>query len=153
MSATIFNIQKLYILSTYWIFMFLWFSEKVIIIVASIICDFIAETSCVYCAVRTESLTIIQVNFRLFSPTAQAISRRPVTAEARLWFRVRPREICGGQNDNGTGFSPISNISARSPYLSSSTRCCYQMDKGRSLGTFHKSMLFENRWALVRKEL
>jgi len=50
------------------------------IIVASFICDFIAETLCVYCAVRTESLTIIQVNFCLFSPTAQAISRRPVTA-------------------------------------------------------------------------
>ena len=42
------------------------------IIVAPNICGFIAETLCVYCAVRTESLTIIQVNFRLFSPMAQA---------------------------------------------------------------------------------
>ena len=48
------------------------------------ICGFIAETLCVFCAVIMESLTIIQVNFRLSSPMAQAISRRPVTAETRL---------------------------------------------------------------------
>jgi len=53
-----------------------------------------------------ESLTIIQVNFRLSSPMAQAISRRPVTAETRLWSRVRPREICGGKNDIGTDLFP-----------------------------------------------
>ena len=54
------------------------------IILALIICGFIAETFCVYCAVRRKSLTIIQVNFRLFSPVAQAISRRLFPAEARL---------------------------------------------------------------------
>jgi hypothetical protein len=32
---------------------------------------------------------------------AQAVSRRPLTAEAR----VSPRGICGGQNGTGTGFS------------------------------------------------
>jgi hypothetical protein len=54
------------------------------IILAIILCGFIVETLCVYCAVMTESLTIIQVNFRLFGPMARAISLRPVTTEARL---------------------------------------------------------------------
>jgi hypothetical protein len=54
------------------------------IILELFICGFIAETFCVYCAIRTKSLTIIQFNFRLFSPMAQAISRRVFTAEARL---------------------------------------------------------------------
>jgi hypothetical protein len=40
---------------------------------------------------------------------AQAISRRPLTAEARIRFRVGPYGICGGQSGTGTGFSP--NIS------------------------------------------
>ena len=30
----------------------------------------------------------------------------PLTAEARLQFRASPCEICDGQGDTGTGFSP-----------------------------------------------
>jgi hypothetical protein len=37
---------------------------------------------------------------------AQAVSRRPLTAEARVRSRVSPCEICGGQSGTGTGFSP-----------------------------------------------
>jgi hypothetical protein len=37
---------------------------------------------------------------------AQAVSRRPVTAEARVRSRVSPCEICGGQSGTGTGFPP-----------------------------------------------
>jgi hypothetical protein len=41
---------------------------------------------------------------------AQAVSRRPVTAEARVRSWVGPRGICGGQSDTGTGFSPINSV-------------------------------------------
>jgi hypothetical protein len=37
---------------------------------------------------------------------AQAISRRPLTAEAQVQSRVIPCGICGGQSGTGTGFSP-----------------------------------------------
>jgi hypothetical protein len=35
---------------------------------------------------------------------AQAVSRRPVTAEARVRTPVSPCGICGGQSGTGTGF-------------------------------------------------
>jgi hypothetical protein len=37
---------------------------------------------------------------------AQAVSRRPLIAEARVRSRVSPCEICGGQSGTGTCFSP-----------------------------------------------
>jgi hypothetical protein len=35
---------------------------------------------------------------------AQVVSRRPLTAEARVRSLVNPCEICGGQSGTGTGF-------------------------------------------------
>jgi len=43
---------------------------------------------------------------------AQAVSRRPLTVEGQVRFRVNAREICDGQIGTGTGFS-MSNSSAR----------------------------------------
>jgi hypothetical protein len=37
---------------------------------------------------------------------AQAVSRRPLTSEARVRSRVSSCGICGGQSGNGTGFPP-----------------------------------------------
>jgi hypothetical protein len=37
---------------------------------------------------------------------AQAISRRPLTAEAWVRTYISPYGICGGQSGNGTGFFP-----------------------------------------------
>jgi hypothetical protein len=41
---------------------------------------------------------------------AQVVSRRPLTAEARVRARVNARGICGGQSGTGTGFSPSSSV-------------------------------------------
>jgi hypothetical protein len=41
---------------------------------------------------------------------AQAVSRRPLTAEARVRARVGLRGICGGQSGTGTGFSPSTSV-------------------------------------------
>jgi hypothetical protein len=41
---------------------------------------------------------------------AQVVSRRPLTAEARVRAPVNPCGICGGQSGTGTGFSPSSTI-------------------------------------------
>jgi hypothetical protein len=37
---------------------------------------------------------------------AQVVSRRPLTAEARVCAPVNPYGICGEQSETGTGFSP-----------------------------------------------
>jgi hypothetical protein len=41
---------------------------------------------------------------------AQAVSRRPVTAEARVRAPVTPRGVCGRQSGVGTGFPPSSLV-------------------------------------------
>jgi hypothetical protein len=41
---------------------------------------------------------------------AQAVSRRPTTAEARVLSRVSQCGICGGQSGIGTGFSPCTSV-------------------------------------------
>jgi hypothetical protein len=41
---------------------------------------------------------------------AQVVSRRPLTAEARVRARVNTCGICDGQSGTGTGFSPSSSV-------------------------------------------
>jgi hypothetical protein len=40
----------------------------------------------------------------------QVVSRRLLTAEARVHARVNPSGICGEQSGTGTGFSPSSSV-------------------------------------------
>jgi hypothetical protein len=49
---------------------------------------------------------------------AQAVSRRPLTAEARVRGQVSPCGICGGQSGTGIDCSPRSSVS---PYQYQST--------------------------------
>jgi hypothetical protein len=41
---------------------------------------------------------------------AQAVSRRPLTAEVRVLSQVFPCGIYGRQNGSGTGFSPVTSV-------------------------------------------
>jgi len=64
-----------------------------------------------------------------WSAMAQAVSPRPVTAEARVRSQDSPFVIHGLNNDTGTGFSPGTSVfccryhSTSAPYLTLST-CC-----------------------------
>jgi hypothetical protein len=42
---------------------------------------------------------------------AQVVSRRPLTAEARVRFRVSPCGFCGGHTGTGIGFPPVLRFS------------------------------------------
>ena len=89
---------------------FVWISEQTAIISLYNInwLVFITETQCVYCAVRTGYLCIIQVSFRsLRSPaTAHAVIRRTVTAGAWVRSQLSSCGICGWQIVKRTGFCP-----------------------------------------------
>jgi hypothetical protein len=52
---------------------------------------------------------------------AQAINRRPLTAEARVRSRVSPCGIFGGQSGTGTGFPP-STLAFPCQFLSTGAR-------------------------------
>jgi hypothetical protein len=47
---------------------------------------------------------------------AQAVSRRHLTAEARIRAPISPYGICGGQSGTGTGFTLSMSFHRRSPY-------------------------------------
>jgi hypothetical protein len=49
-------------------------------------------------------------NFTIDRAMAQAVSLRPLTAEARVRSRVGPCGICGGQSGTGTGFSSSTSV-------------------------------------------
>jgi len=72
---------------------------------------------------------------------AQAVSRRPFTAEIRVRSQFIPGEICGTE----TGFSPSTSAlpcqyhSTSAAYSSSSTRCSYQKDKRTKTGNIPES--------------
>ena len=103
---------------------------------------FLVDTGSVYRVVGTALLYTIETN------VSPQVSRRPVTAGARVRSHVRPCEICGAQSDTGTGLSPSTSVfpcqyhSTNAPYSSSSTCCSYQKDKQKKSGNLLKCSAF-----------
>ena len=85
------------------------------------------------CAVGQSSLNTIQVIYD--RSMTQEVSRRSLTAEARVLSQASPCEICDEQSVTGTGFSPSTSVFSReynftsTPYSPSPTSCSYQKDK------------------------
>jgi hypothetical protein len=76
---------------------------------------------------------------------AQAVIRRPPTAEVRARSQVSPCEICGGHRGTVTGFSPRTSVfpcqyhAIIFPHSSSSACCSYRQYKRAKSGKFPKS--------------
>ena len=76
---------------------------------------------------------------------AQAVGRRPRTAEARVRFQADPCEICGGQRAPGQVFlpelllSPVSVIPAALHILLHCKATCIRRTNGWTPGTFQQS--------------
>jgi hypothetical protein len=70
-----------------------------------------------YVVVLTYLLFLLRLAFHLLKTVgsrgramAQVVSRRPLTAEARVRAPVNPCGICGEQSGTGAGFSPSSSV-------------------------------------------
>ena len=91
---------------------FVWVSEQTAIISLYNInwLVFIIETKSVYCAVRTEFLSIIRFSFFWNVGMAQTVSRGLLLRKGGLcasYVRVR---FCGLLSATGTGFSPSTSV-------------------------------------------
>ena len=90
---------------------------------------------------------------------AQAVSLRPLTAEAQFRLQFRPCEIRGGQSGNGTRFCPSTSVFLRQYHstnasCSSSSACCpYLKDKRDSWRTFRRQMLFRKSGSIEYKSI
>ena len=90
---------------------------------------------------------------------SDAVSRLPVTKEARLRSYVSLLEVCGGQSGAETGFSPkfrLSSINIIPPMRHSHLQLHVALTRRtnvRILGAFGKQCSFGNRGALDRKVL
>ena len=76
----------------------------------------------------------------------QAVTRRPLSVEARVPSQISECEICGAQSGTKTGFpptawfSPCHYHSTNAPYSSPSTCRPYQKDKRARPGNLPKNL-------------
>jgi hypothetical protein len=107
---------------------------------------FIIETECVYCAVRATYLNTIRVNLGLYRATIQAVSRRPVTAKARVLSQVTSMRFGFDKVALGQDFLSSTSVfschyhSTNAPHSSSSTCRSYWKDKRTKTGYLLKNV-------------
>ena len=68
---------------------------------------FITDIKCVYCAVRTLSLTIFHDHFRNLKIVVQAAGQHPLTAKGRVRSQASPCEIWVGQSGTAIIFIQV----------------------------------------------
>ena len=116
---------------------------------------FIIETMCVYCAVRTDLVNILHVNFSLYD-LGMAQGSAAGLSQRRSGFD--PCEICRGQNGNENLFSPqyfdfrCQYHSNSAPHSSSCTCCSYRKDERVKPGNLPKNNVISeiaNQWAAI----
>ena len=140
--------------SVFMCFVWIWEQTAIISLYSINWLVFITETECVYCAVWTGYLSIVQVNLK--SLIAEAVSRRPLTAGAQVRSQASTHEICGRHGGTGTDFSPgtsVPPVSTIPPTLHTHLHlhdAVTRRTNGRSLGIFIKQWFFWNRGALDR---
>jgi hypothetical protein len=106
-----------------------------------------SETESVYCALRSEYLNTVQINFH-GRAVALTVNRQLLTPGARIRSQASSCEIYAGQSGTGTRFPPTTSVfpfqchSTSTPYTYSSTRRSYQKDKRPNPGNLPKAMLF-----------
>ena len=146
-----FNIQQFYFLPTHTVFMcsvWIWEQRAIISLYNINWLVSITQTQCVYCAVRTGYLNIIYVNchpwprllVRGFSP--QKLGFDPISIH--VIFMLNTVTL-------GQGFLPVlllSPVSILPPVLNIHLHLpavVTRRTNGRSLGTFHKAVLFRKK--------
>jgi len=115
----------------------------------------------VFCEVRIKSLlSLRKTKVSNWPRHAQAVSRRPLTAEDRGRSQVSPCEFSGSQSGTGTGFSPSTWVSScQDPppmfhiHLQLKGYVSVTRTNGRSLGAFQNTCSFGNRVAIRRRVL
>jgi len=96
-----FNVHKFYVLPTLCVFMcFVWISEQTAIISLYNInwLVFITDEECVYCAVRSDPLSIIQVDFHLESPVVTICTTSLTLTNSTFCPHTVFMFLCGSEN-------------------------------------------------------
>ena len=140
----------------------MWFLERRIFLCTAFLFNFITEVECVYCAVRTESLTTLKVHF-VFKGRAVArpFSCVPFNVDAWVRYHVNLSKICGEQVVVGQLFLQVLVFSRWYHFTNthySSTSTCNNLllpegKRGEALQPSIKRYYFGNRGALDIKVL
>ena len=125
---------------------FVWISEQTAIISLYNVhwLVFITQTQCVYCAVRTGSLTVIHVSISLALLSGRAMA--PAVSPRLLTAKFQVLDLCWAQGQVSLPVLRFSPVCTVPPVLHTHLHLHAGLTRRtnqRSLGTFHKATLFQ----------